>query len=254
MDFFVREVRECLKGEMVVIRLGSCGALIDVPVGSVVIPKASVAVTRNLDYDFVKGSSQEPPYRISKSVEADPGLRIELEKAIDAACPATFATASVVGTVNASTDSFYSSQGRQTSFPDHNENLIEHLQSSTKDLATLEMETFHLFHLAACYHNVQASSSTTAPPPLTTTPVLPTTSQSPSRPHLNELVNSKDSVIRAAALHMVFASRTSQDFITPEQVNELEAWTGRVVLNALSGFDIPEDQLQSEVGSVWMLQ
>lgn len=254
MDFFVREVRECLKGDMVVIRLGSCGALIDVPVGSIAIPKASVAVTRNLDFDFVNGSSHEPPYKISKLVEADTDLRIELERAIEAARPAGFATSNVVGGVNASADSFYSSQGRQTSFPDHNENLIEHLQSSTKDLATLEMETFHLFHLASCYHNTPASFTST-PSPLTTTAVLPTVSQSPLfRPHPDKLVNIKDSVIRAAAVHMIFASRTSQDFITPEQVNELEAWTGRGVLIALSNFAIPEDRLQSTKGSVWALE
>lgn len=35
--------------------------------------------------------------------------------------------------------SFYSSQGRQTSFPDHNADLIEHLKASTEGLATLEV-------------------------------------------------------------------------------------------------------------------
>lgn len=49
-------------------RLGSCGCLTDLSVGSIVIPKASVAVTRNYDYDFISGSSQESPYRISKPV------------------------------------------------------------------------------------------------------------------------------------------------------------------------------------------
>lgn len=36
-------------------------------------------------------------------------------------------------------DSFYSSQGRLTSFPDHNEKLIEHLMSSVENLATFEV-------------------------------------------------------------------------------------------------------------------
>jgi hypothetical protein len=49
-------------------RLGSCGALIDIPVGSVVVPKASIAVTRNLDCDFINGSTEDEPYRISKQV------------------------------------------------------------------------------------------------------------------------------------------------------------------------------------------
>src|ERR1700679_4281409 len=35
--------------------------------------------------------------------------------------------------------SFYSSQGRQTSFPDHNADLIDRLRASTENLATLEV-------------------------------------------------------------------------------------------------------------------
>ncbi len=31
-------------------------------------PKGSIAVTRNFDYDFVSGNSQEEPYRLSKPV------------------------------------------------------------------------------------------------------------------------------------------------------------------------------------------
>ena len=50
-------------------RLGSCGALIDVPVGTVVIPKASVSITRNVDFDFVNPENcVEHAYRISKPV------------------------------------------------------------------------------------------------------------------------------------------------------------------------------------------
>ena len=51
-------------------RLGSCGALIDVPVGTVVAPKGSIAVTRNYDFDFVTGKSDELPYRTSKPVSS----------------------------------------------------------------------------------------------------------------------------------------------------------------------------------------
>lgn len=56
-----------------------------------------------------------------------------------------------------------------------------------------------------------------------------------------EEVSSSRSVIRAAAAQMVFASRSSQDFISPEQVNEVEKWSGRGVLEALSKFDIPPE-------------
>jgi len=90
MDFFVREVRECIDGDLAIIRyyallrccsdkldidsrflyrLGSCGALIDVPVGSVVVPRASVAVSRNYDFDFVHPeNSKDQPYFISRPV------------------------------------------------------------------------------------------------------------------------------------------------------------------------------------------
>lgn len=41
-------------------------------------------------------------------------------------------------------------------------------------------------------------------------------------------VATPNSVIRAAAVHMVFAARLSQDFITPDEVKEVEKWTGQV--------------------------
>jgi hypothetical protein len=54
-------------------RLGSCGALVDIPVGSVVIPRASVAVNRNVDFDFLHPDEcPEKPYLISKPVRPDP--------------------------------------------------------------------------------------------------------------------------------------------------------------------------------------
>lgn len=93
------------------------------------------------------------------------------------------------------------------------------------------METFHLYHLAACWGNRNIGPPTVHSP-LTTGPVQPSISQAPAatRPVYLPLVPlvSRDSVIRAAAAQMVFASRTSQDFITPKQVSELEKWTGLV--------------------------
>ena len=85
-DFFVREVRECLSGDMLVVRLvnssapvinapdeltpslGSCGALIDIPPGSLVVPKTCVAINRNWDYDFINGDLTQQPYSITKQV------------------------------------------------------------------------------------------------------------------------------------------------------------------------------------------
>jgi uridine phosphorylase len=56
-------------------RFGSCGGLVpDLPVGSLAVPKAAVAVTRNYDYDFIGEEATEnsrdflDAYRISKPV------------------------------------------------------------------------------------------------------------------------------------------------------------------------------------------
>ncbi|CAA7262381.1 unnamed protein product [Cyclocybe aegerita] len=264
MDFFVREIRESVAGDLAIIRLGSCGALVDVPVSTVVVPKACVAVSRNVDFDFVNPqSSSEPAYRISKPVSADPELTEQVLKALEAVHPPTSKAGILAGTVNASADSFYSSQGRQTSFPDHNADLIEHLVKSVPDLATLEMETFHLYHLAACW-----GGRTTGPKagaaPLTTGPVSPTVEAKAaggggSIPSSAQDANeagpslSDGSVIRAAAAQMVFAARTSRDFITPQEVEDTEHWTALGVLIALANTKIPQDRMHSDKGSVWEL-
>lgn len=92
-----------------------------------------------------------------------------------------------------------------------------------------QMETFHLFHLAKCWGGGQPE-----PPsptiPLATGPVRPAVSKAPpvGDATLERPLAGRDTVIRAAAVHLVYASRTSQDFITPDEVNSLEAWTGLV--------------------------
>ncbi|KAI0353249.1 purine and uridine phosphorylase [Trametes cingulata] len=263
-DFFVREVRECLNGDMVVVRLGSCGGLIDVPVGTVVVPKASIAVTRNYDFDFVTGHSEEQPYRTSKPVFADSDLHRAVVDSLNRTRPSSVATPIVDHTLNASADSFYSSQGRQTSFPDHNADLIDRLMSEHKDLATFEMETFHILHLASCWH-FEAHGASKEAPPLTRDatapsiyPAHPPSTQSDIPDVATSAVGHKPlrppPRIRAAAAQMVFASRTSQDFITPQEVASIEAWTGRAVLEALVGFEIESDRLHEESGSVWEIK
>ena len=168
--------------------------------------------------------------------------------------------------------SFYSSQGRQTSFPDHNVDLIARLMTEHKDLATLEvrsdrcpglsdcsfshepsvqMETFHILHLASCW-DIEAQDDAAEAPPVSHPPTAP--SISPTHPPSAQTkvpdvaastVGSErlrpPPRIRAASAQMVFASRTSQDFITPQQVATIEAWTGREVLEALAGLVIEPD-------------
>ncbi|KAL6305736.1 purine and uridine phosphorylase [Sparassis latifolia] len=255
-DFFMREVRECLSGDMLVVRFGSCGAVIDVPVGTVVVPKSSICVTRNYDFPFAGGSSQEYPYKISRPIAADSELHAALHDALNK--QRSSEEMSVVDHVmNASTDSFYSSQGRQTSFPDYNADLIDRLKSCHRNLATFEMETFHILHLAASWPS-DTPSAHIASPPLSTLPVSPAVLSSHPAVVLPPAPNGKPLVpgprIRAAAAQMVFASRTSQGFITPQQVRDIEAWAGRAVLEALTGFVIDPDRLHDEEGSVWELK
>ncbi|GBE78777.1 purine and uridine phosphorylase [Sparassis crispa] len=236
-DFFMREVRECLSGDMLVVR--------------------------NYDFPFASGSSQEYPYKISRPIAADSELHTALHDALNK--QRSSEEMSVVDHVmNASTDSFYSSQGRQTSFPDYNADLIDRLKSSHGNLATFEMETFHILHLAASWPS-DTPSAHIASPSLSTLPGSPAVSSShpssvqtqpagvyPSAP--NDRPPVPGPRIRAAAAQMVFASRTSQGFITPQQVRDVEAWAGRAVLEALTGFVIDPDRLHDEEGSVWELK
>lgn len=50
-----------------------------------------------------------------------------------------------------------------------------------------------------------------------------------------------DTIIRVTAAQIIFAARTTRDFITPEKVKEREHWTGKAVLETLVRTDIAED-------------
>lgn len=105
------------------------------------------------------------------------------------------------------------------------------------------METFHILHLAASWKQPSNSIPSTEPP-LTTSPVKPDifapTSSDQALTNVTYEITEDPPVIRAAALHIVFASRASQEFITPEKVIELEAWGGLGVLEAICKYPIPE--------------
>ncbi|EJC98348.1 purine and uridine phosphorylase [Fomitiporia mediterranea MF3/22] len=264
MDFFVREARECVSGDLVIVRLGSCGGLTDLPVGSLVVPSAGVSVRRNYDYDFLSDNADGQdgsPYQVSKPVAADAELHAFVTNRLKTTTPLDPPATIVSNTVNASADSFYASQGRQTSFPDHNEMLIDHLMDTVPSLATLEMETFHLLHLASVWRPRQHKATTnglTVPP--TKLPVTPSlsppsstnSSSSPTSPQVNATPTPTPTArIRAAAVQMIFANRRTQDFISPTRVQELEEWSGQAVLGALTGFGIPVENLHPDLGTVW---
>ncbi|KAE9386649.1 purine and uridine phosphorylase [Gymnopus androsaceus JB14] len=265
MDFFVRETRESITGDMAIVRLGSCGSLnhSSAPVGTVVVPKACVTIARNVNFDFGNPDEDQEKdtkaYFISKPVEDNAELHQLVVKSLENARPSGDQTSILGDLVNASADSFYSSQGRLTSFPDHNINLVEELLEQVDSLGTLEMETHHLYHLAKCWNRRPKKSSSVADPshtapPLTTGPVQPVTLGSGASSGL-AAVAITDSKLHVSAAQMVFAARTSanRDFITPERVKAIEEWGGKGVLEALIAYDIPAERLHPEEGSVWAL-
>lgn len=91
------------------------------------------------------------------------------------------------------------------------------------------METFHLYHLAKCW-GAQHSEPSSPAVPLAAGPVNPIVLQNDAAGEaaVARPLAAKDTSIKAAAVHLVYASRTSQGFITPDEVTALEEWTGLV--------------------------
>jgi uridine phosphorylase len=124
----------------------------------------------------------------------------------------TFGEANVATGLNATADSFYSSQGRKDpNFNDANDHLIQEIIATYPNAVTLEMETFTLFHLSQCTSSQTVSS-------------VPQNLDS-------ECQNTK--VIKSAATTMIFADRTGGGFITPSLVAHLEWEGGKACLQAL---------------------
>jgi uridine phosphorylase len=92
------------------------------------------------------------------------------------------------------------------------------------------METFHLFHLATCWAGRSCRNETPALPlvqgPATEHDIPQETNAKFSLPSDDLAAN--DPVIKAAAALMVFAVRSSSEFITPEEVQLVEHWAGLV--------------------------
>jgi uridine phosphorylase len=113
--------------------------------------------------------------------------------------------------LNATCDSFYSSQGRRDeNFRDCNSDLLSTISSTYPETVSLEMETFMLFHLA--------KSSTSAP----------------LKDSDSDAVRDKDhGSIKAASAVMVFADRNNNEFISPKRLNFLRDPAGKAMLEAL---------------------
>lgn len=157
VDFTIRETRGIMESKFVMIRLGTCGTPSgDVNPGDICVQSNSVFIHRNPD-GFRKNSTQSP-YLISQKVDANKSVVSLLKQSLS----------EVVGKdhvfegLGATSDSFYSSQGRVTgTFVDKNEQLIDgQLLKEHPDCVAIEMETFHLFDMAECSegHMIAASA------------------------------------------------------------------------------------------------
>lgn len=114
-----------------------------------VATQGSVSILRDPDAfhpDAVNGSSRAP-YRITRPVAPDAALSAALLQEASN----LLGSERVVAGLNASADSFFSSQGRlDDHFDDRNEHVIDMLIEQHPAACSLEMEAFHLFHLAEC--------------------------------------------------------------------------------------------------------
>ena len=194
MDFVVRECRAVVEGPMAFVRLGTCGAVDSkIDIGSICVAKESTFIRRNPDA-WTKPNENIPRYNFAFRVPASSNLhQLYCEKLRQ-----NIKEHPVVETLNATCDSFYSSQGRITEgFQDQNENVISDYQAQFPDAGTLEMETFHLLDLARC---------------------------------------AKD--ITAAAAMIVLAQRKSNDFLPTETTHILERQGGAAALETLAEFPL----------------
>lgn len=225
MDFFVREVRAIVSGPLVIVRVGTCGAIKDGHIGMLSIPDlGAVMVQRNYDYPFSFSNSSletlpgtaceemDQPHCIPETAckEMDQPYRIsrpylpnqELCNSIIREAINQIGMDNVLRGMHASADSFYSSQGRPScGFLDLNEGLLIHLLN--RGVKTIEMETGQLFHLASCLKDPMNCS------------------------------------IQAGAIHVIVADRQSNHFLTNlKERTRLDRLAALIALEALVSIQI----------------
>ena len=194
MDFLVREARAVVEGPMLFVRLGTCGS-VGVKVGTVVANTGSYSVWRHPDAWL---DPSVAPYFSTKTVPADPILLQHLTAALKKN------DVPVQEGLNASTTSFYSDQGRRDpNFDDRNTDWISALLLPST--LSVEMESFHLLHLAHCC----TQQATASDPPSSNT-------------------------IRAATAAIACADRLSGDVIDEPLLHSVEANAGLAVLDAIA--------------------
>jgi len=159
------------------------------------VADTALLVTRNVN--AIMDENPDEPYHISKRCDSSQNLTDILKKCI------SDAGILVNSGVNATTDSFYCSQGRVNDvFVDSNDDLITTLRERY-NVRTFDMETFQLFHLAFCAK-----------------------------------LNPEQS-IKAAAVKMIFANRPKDLFLMCDKTKkELEKIGGLFCLKALKDVEL----------------
>ncbi|CAG8463912.1 16838_t:CDS:2 [Dentiscutata erythropus] len=254
MDFFVRETRAVIDGTMIIIRLGTCGSIGNANSGDVVISEGSFAVTRNYNYPIFENKkiiqdyetkTKEQPYNISKVFYGDKEICSLIRKQlIISGIPGS----QIVQGLNATSDSFYSSQGRyDENFEDYNKGLIESIRTKYPEAESFEMETFMLYYLAKC--------STDAPYRKVSNELKKEGKQKTKISNdtltTQKGFNSRNS-IRAAAIMIVILNRNKNEMIDPDKVNYLERTVGEAVLKGLLEIELDEEHIGDDC--VWNLK
>ncbi len=190
MDFVVREGTAVVRGELAMVRLGTCGGLGHTRPGNVVVATKGLVLVRQ-EPDFVHASegsddeaaaaapaaaglpmspTRQVPYSISRIVMPDAELSEAFATAIDAQLQASKGSTSDISAYSvtrgsgATADSFYASQGRINAiFDDRNETLVGEIEKRVPDAAALEMESFHLISLAKASRGKLRAAAATIP-------------------------------------------------------------------------------------------
>jgi uridine phosphorylase len=196
-DFAVREIRAVTKGDLAIIRLGSCGTpRADIRASTVVAAKSSFSITTDTDA-VLDDNPTRACYRFSKPISPDPRLHDLMVKALQNNAKDQFP---VVEGQDATADSFYSSQGRiDPEFDDRNEDLVKQMPEAS----SLQMETYHMFYLAALSNRA------------------------------NKLKQNPQ-MIRTAACAIVLANRITNDFLPNDAKHKIELLAGKACLEALT--------------------
>eukprot|EP00928_Gymnodinium_smaydae_P098075 TRINITY_DN9038_c0_g1_i3.p1 TRINITY_DN9038_c0_g1~~TRINITY_DN9038_c0_g1_i3.p1 ORF type:complete len:318 (-),score=70.52 TRINITY_DN9038_c0_g1_i3:211-1164(-) len=152
MDFLVREARAVTTGNIAIIRYGSCGGVHPEAVpGTVVLnSEGSVFVQRNYDAFATtepgegEATAAGEAYRVTRAVAPDAAFAAIARRALHGVLGSR-----LLEGLNVSADSFYGSQGRDDPhFDDRNAGLLAKVDALRP--WSMEMESFHLLHLAAC--------------------------------------------------------------------------------------------------------